>query len=388
MSSTLTRNPVMSATILHGEPEAAPRRLPTSLTTTISAPKHTQERLSWLLNQYNESVSKYPSISYSRSPNGMSSEALAERVFELLSYRNLLDGPLSKLAKPVRTLYPEMPCDVLTAWWEKRGLAPGPTLSDASTTLPMSVEKENVPPITSSAHCIPITTPEPSPSFEAALSSTPPCPLEGCIQSVSRPKNPFSSPEEEHSISSQKLPFHDSSAQSAKETSTSSRPTLSSITNIPSDNARLLLPGADTPASSAPKHTLQPSTVLLAIPLQSKKRHKSSSFAEPGHSSSTTEIVPGAAAKVPLLSDELQSDALHRDTDLDEASHDRQWVATTGKMSKDIGDPVAAKRRFLYERMNIFDIRNEWEPTPPQTRIVQREEGEGRMEYLARLNLL
>ncbi|KAF9025439.1 hypothetical protein BDZ89DRAFT_1068317 [Hymenopellis radicata] len=49
---------------------------------------------------------------------------------------------------------------------------------------------------------------------------------------------------------------------------------------------------------------------------------------------------------------------------------------------------IAAKRRFLYTRMNIFDITTDWEPSPPRTGRVEREEGEGAIEYLARRGLL
>ncbi|KAF9025425.1 hypothetical protein BDZ89DRAFT_1068299 [Hymenopellis radicata] len=97
----------MNATNLHDEPKAVTPRLPIPSTTTTTVPKYTQERLAWLLDEYHKSASQIPSISPPSSKN------LAKNIYELLSRRNLLHGPLSKAAAPVRTLYPEMPREVL-----------------------------------------------------------------------------------------------------------------------------------------------------------------------------------------------------------------------------------------------------------------------------------
>ncbi|KAF9009294.1 hypothetical protein BDZ89DRAFT_1078559 [Hymenopellis radicata] len=361
-------------------------------TTTTVTPTRTQERLSWLLDQYVESARKHPSGSHTQPSNDVPSKNLSERVFELLSKRNLLDGPLSKAATPVRILYPEMPRDVLTAWWEERDLAP---LSGPSTTSPTPVEKENIPPTTSPAH-ISITTPSATaapPSTRPLMEPPVPCPPEAAIQAVSRPTIDESANDDP--TSSQRISSHEQSAQvitpPAKETPKPSRPALSSISNVLPNATR---PGAPTTvastspaASSALKRPLEPSTAPIALLLQSNKRQKQSYVADPDDSNPTTEIVTGAATKEPLRSDELQNDALQdklAHTILAEASHDQQSVP----MLKDIGDPVAAKRRFLYERMNIFDITSEWEPTPPQARRLEREEGEGGIEYLVRRSLL
>ncbi|KAF9025424.1 hypothetical protein BDZ89DRAFT_1040579 [Hymenopellis radicata] len=256
-------------------------------------------------------------------------------------------------------------------------------LSGPSTTSPTPVEKENVPPTTSPAH-IPIKTPSETSSAAAAPSSTPPlmepsvpCPPEEAIQAVSRSTIDESASDDPTSL--RRISSHEQSAQTfaplAKETPKPPRPALSSISNILPDVTR---PGAVVPsspaASSALKRPLVPSTSPIALSLQSNKRQKQSYVADPDDSNPTTDIiVTGAATKEVEhpRSDESQNDALHdkpAHTTLAEASHDQQSVP----MLKDIGDPVAAKRRFLYERMNIFDITSEWEPTPPQARRLER----------------
>ncbi|KAF9016282.1 hypothetical protein BDZ89DRAFT_1141597 [Hymenopellis radicata] len=51
-------------------------------------------------------------------------------------------------------------------------------------------------------------------------------------------------------------------------------------------------------------------------------------------------------------------------------------------------DESPAAKRFLWERMNIFDITEGWESSSAYSGGPMREEGEGRLEYLARHGLL
>ncbi|KAF9025448.1 cysteine proteinase [Hymenopellis radicata] len=126
-----------------------------SLTSRIHPPAphmRTQERLFWLLDEYCESTQTL-STSLAQNASKISSRKLATNVFA--TSQRLIDLPLSKAAQPLQVLYPDMPREVLAAWWEQRNLMP--STNTLITAFKLS-EKENVPSATSSNQ-IPITTP-------------------------------------------------------------------------------------------------------------------------------------------------------------------------------------------------------------------------------------
>ncbi|KAF9012803.1 hypothetical protein BDZ89DRAFT_478077 [Hymenopellis radicata] len=300
--------------------------------------ERSQQRLRELLEQHNRQILSGQDRSV-RDP-----DVLAKSVYQYAKEHDLFRLSLPSAAKSLSTRYSSLPQSVLTAWWERKDFQ--------HSNVPRG--KENRPP----KHATTTSLSKPAAKRPLAVNTLPsPKPNQSPASPPMRaPKDYRVFPENYH-------PTPKVSSQPTKQASR--KPKLATRTAAVRPPAPLVAPQLSSPAV----------TPRVSHPPSKRRKYKADAV-----NPATENARPPTMEAIVPNHDELRTHNTHARAALKEVGQEKQGKAA---------DESAAAKRFLWERMNIFDITEGWESSSAYSGGGPvRQEGEGRFEYLARNGLL